>query len=921
MKTLRSASFLAPALCVLVLSAAAPAAADLRGDFREPPAEFKAMPLWHLNGTLTPEGIAEQMRASRDVSGFGGVTVLPVHETRPAYLSDEYFARYGEILKAARESGMRVVFYDDTGFPSGSAGGQLQRLFPNDVRKRLDKAEQEVTGPAAYARDLPPGVLMAAVAMNTQTLERVNLAASVADGKLAWAVPAGRWKIMVFSCVNVGNLVDYLCPESVDKFLTLTYDEYYKRFAPDFGKTIRMTFYDDVGFYAFPRPWTGAYNEKFRKANGSDPATLYPALWYDIGPETVAARVALFGFRAELMAEGYPRRAGDWARAHGIESSGHPPGNYDPCPVDMSCDIFKFYRHSDIPLMDAIFYHGHGRNGFKLVSSAADVYDRPRVAAEECGAYAEADFDAAKLYRTAMETFERGANVVLPHGMWYDPQHVRIPPLISHFSDKLRPALPDYNRWVGRCCRLLQGGRHVTEIALFYPIAALEAWHRFDAPENKHFGQFVPPESDYLAVSDALTCQVRRDFTFLHPDTLARQCVPDGATLRLTNAVNRQDYRVMIVPGEAVIPWESLRRIKDFYDRGGQVVATTRLPDRSAEPGHDADVAAAVKEMFGAAPAAGSSRVSPPFHVRIEVAGSTIKTYVGGTLVDTTVDDTFAQGGVGFRESDDERAEFAHAAVRSPEGKVLLRDDFDGGLDRWQNTSNAVVRGGLLALHDNQTFRSKDGADWRDYSFDVDLQADDTRVGLVFRARDDRNCYMWQVSPDTRQLHPHKRVNGGWHSIKNIKLEETVDTAVRPFQSHTNAAGGRAWFAPQPTAGTLAAILAEAMPVPDVAFEPNQPVGGKGVLSYLHKQNEGRDLYFFANSSDQTVDVFVRLRGKLAPEAWDPHTGAMSPAEDVSHLDDHGEPVTRVRLRLAPVKSLFLVGGVGQQGGAAVNGG
>jgi len=83
------------------------------------------------------------------------------------------------------------------------------------------------------------------------------------------------------------------------------------------------------------------------------------------------------------------------------------------------------------------------------------------------------------------------------------------------------------------------GGRHVTRSPLFYPIAAWSV-APFRRAGEQHFGQFVPPESDYLAVSDALTCQVRRDFTFLHPDTLAGQCVLDGAALRLTNAVNHR---------------------------------------------------------------------------------------------------------------------------------------------------------------------------------------------------------------------------------------------------------------------------------------------------------------------------------------------------------------------------------------------
>ena len=42
---------------------------------------------------------------------------------------------------------------------------------------------------------------------------------------------------------------------------------------------------------------------------------------------------------------------------------------------------------------------------------------------------------------------------------------------------------------------------------------------------------------------------------------------------------------------------------------------------------------------------------------------------------------------------------------------------------------------------------------------------------------------------------------------------------------------------------------------------------------------DGRNLFFFANSSDATIDTHVRLRGKLAVESWDPHRGGISKAE------------------------------------------
>jgi hypothetical protein len=49
----------------------------------------------------------------------------------------------------------------------------------------------------------------------------------------------------------------------------------------------------------------------------------YPALWYDIGPDTAAARNALFGYRAYLFATNFVKRIEDFCEAHGIKAGGH----------------------------------------------------------------------------------------------------------------------------------------------------------------------------------------------------------------------------------------------------------------------------------------------------------------------------------------------------------------------------------------------------------------------------------------------------------------------------------------------------------------------------------------------------------------------------------------------------------------------
>ena len=161
-----------------------------------------------------------------------------------------------------------------------------------------------------------------------------------------WEAPPGRWKIMIFTCVPDGarGLVDYLDPDAVRKFISLTYEKYYERFPQHFGKTIDSAFYDEPTFHWVQggRAWTPRFNESFKQKHGYDPALLYPALWFDIGPDTAAARNALFGLRAELFATGFVKTAQPTGAArHGIELTGHVDQEEIVNPVGLCGDLIK----------------------------------------------------------------------------------------------------------------------------------------------------------------------------------------------------------------------------------------------------------------------------------------------------------------------------------------------------------------------------------------------------------------------------------------------------------------------------------------------------------------------------------------------------------------------------------------------------
>ncbi len=722
---------------------------NLVNDFRNPPKQYKPMPFWHINGELTPQGIRKQMKDAKELAGFSGISLLPLAPkkngkpgTTPKFLSKEYLERFQDVLDTAEELDMQVILYDDNDFPSGMAGGKLGELFPQHTMKRLDKVERSIKGPANFEDYVPDGKLLSVVAMNQKTLERIELSEFLKDGLLSWKIPQGAWKIMYFVMVKDSYhkafpVVDYLDTTAVRKMIELTYDEYYNRFGTYFGKTIKMTFFDDVGFWKHPRTWTGLFNGKFEELNGYDPKPYYPALWYDIGPKTQSVRHAFFNTRAELLAEGFPKLVGQWTQEHGVLDTGHPPGNYDPTPIDMNGDIFKFYRHTAVPLTDAIIAYQFGQNGHKLISSAADYYDKPVVATEIYGAYKEKSFDSLMLYRPMMDLFVRGVNFVVPHGLWYNPEQVYISPLVSPYSDKIAPALPSYSEFVGRSCMLLQGGRRVADIGVLYPFEELAGWYRFEDPDDTRQGFFVSPETDYPRVSGLLTNDIRQDFTVIHPELFLNKkyTIEDGG-VTLNNKVNIQKYKVLILSGCKVISYKTLEKIKDFYQSGGLVISTTQLPFKSSEMGEDKKVKDLISDIFGIDPLSSNSSTT---------------------------------------------------------------------------------------------------------------------------------------------------------------------------QEKTNGNGGRAIFIPSPKTQNLSEVI-KGHVIPDVQFSPNPVLSTDlGKFSYIHKIKDGRHIYYFANSSDETIITEVTLTGKRHLTEANPHSGNITELKNIAHFQKDGQYYTKCRLKLNPVSSIFWV--------------
>ncbi|MFC4312027.1 glycosyl hydrolase [Steroidobacter flavus] len=644
------------------------------------------------------------------------------------YMTPEWFAAMRELLEVAKRNGRFATFYDEAGFPSGSADHTIPaRLYRKLIRREEVTISPSQTFVVEFSADTRP---FAVVALDSTTGKRVDLLSQAANDRILWIAPKGNWRVQSYyigtsTAKPLGpdyyGTADYLDPDASRWFIENVYDRAHRGLSEFFGSTIRYTFFDDVGIYSDEKTWHPAVAERFEKITGQ-PATLYyPALWDDIGPDTAAARVGFFKARAELLGETFPKLITDWAHAHGVKSTGHAPGNYDLQPTDTIGDPFKFYAYTDMPMADVLWGIGFARGGFKLISSVSAQRDLPLTAAEAFSVNNDANG-----YRRMIELYTRGFNHFITG---------------ARQPSKPRGTGAELNRWAGRSSYLLQGGKHVADIAIVFPIESLQAFYSFNAPGNSAglpAGVHAYRDADYQAVGEMLHSELHRDFTFVHPDALGGDKLQvRGNELVMQNKMNRESYRVVILPGGEVLSVAALEKIKAFYDAGGTVVATSLLPKRSAEFGADARVKELVAAIFGDTP--GDAR-----------------------------------------------------------------------------------------------------------------------------------------EPEIRR----------------------------------NTAGGQAVFLAQPSAALLAATFDRLELHPDVAFHDNPtPSSGNGVFGYIHRQRDGKDIYYFGNSSDTPVETIVSLRGRLSRlQLWNPHDGKVTDVSGIKYRSMSGGTVTEFRLSVPAVSSVAIVG-------------
>ena len=889
--------------------------ATLEKHFAQPPIANNSRPLWFWNEVPTKEETQTQIKACA-ASGYAGLGILPAFpQNEMKFMSPEFLEQYKVAADTAKECGLKLCLYDEYWFPSGSAGGLLKEQHSEHLCKRLDMVQAIPDADGNVSLTLPEGVLMGCVAMNMKTFTRQNITASVKNGVLQWRQPSGDsdpYTVMGFVCILDGerNLVDYLEPASVRIFVELTYAAYQRAMPEHFGTTIDSAFYDEPMLYTpgAGRAWTPKFNEYFEKRFGYDPIPLYPAMFMDIGPDTASARNALFGFRATLFSEGFVKTITDWLKPYNIPLTGHVDQEEVVNPTGVSGDAIKFFEYQPILGLDQIFQYGRGSCMYKLISSAAANYDRHLVMSETYGA--TANMPIANLYKEVFDQAAKGVNMFVPHAVWYDSQgRQTMPPDLSPRDKQYGPALPAYNNYVGRVQTLLQQpGTTVADIAILYPIESLQSTYHFGGPHAAYTGGVSAVEDNYMRIGEYLSLVLRRDFFYLHPETLQQRCtvIPKSqenpqALLRLNNKVNPVEFRTLILPSMEVIGLETLRKIHAFQQGGGNVVALGYLPKGAAEKGKDAEVLDLLGKIFGEQ-ALGISRS--------DFGKQSLQSFR------VEASSQWAEGGYSPEQAFDGKLETRWNSLDGDEGGQWLKVLFPEPVEI--ATVVLCEPYDRVAQFQIQTFDAKKN-DWVTQAAGAQINQ---RQEVTFPAVKTKELRILFAHPNQRSVSISEVEifdGAGWNLLRRDLMQGMglmgLSHEVMPMCTGiTPSSGGRVVvihenpILPLHRSHRLLRSALGDLGLGDVQFfnEESLPAGSPtGAFMYLHRIIHGRDVYFFTNSTEETVETTVILRDPQQRQfaMWNPHDGSR-----VDVKESHSNGLTAIPLKLGPVESRFLIG-------------
>ena len=554
--------------------------------FRNPGSEYRGAPFWAWNCALDKDELLWQLEVLKEM-GLGGAHMHVRTGMATPYLSDEHMALVRACVDKCKQEKMLAWLYDEDRWPSGAAGGLLTKDPQYRARHLLLTTKSYGNAPVEYIQDASArsgrsenGKLLACYDVRLD--ENGCLAGVECIGKDAPA-KGRKWFAYVETdrpnpWYNNQTYANTLDPETIKRFVEITYERYLQTVGEDFGNTVPAIFTDEPQFsrkttLSFAQeekdvmlPWTDDLPETFRAAYGEDLVAHLPELLWELPDGKVSLiRYHYHDHIAERFAQAFADTCGRWCDAHGLMLTGHmmeePTLHSQTAALG---EAMRSYRSFQLPGIDMLCARFEFTTA-KQAQSAVHQFGRCGMTSELYGVTGwDFDFRGHKIHGDWQAAL--GVTVRVQHLSWVSMKGEAkrdYPASISYQS----PWWHDYAYVENHFARLntaLTRGKPVVRVGVIHPV---ESYWLHWGPSEQTFGVRQQLDEHFQNLTDWLL-NGSIDFDFISESLLPEQCKKGGAPLQ----VGEMAYDAIVVPGCETLRTTTLERLEAFRENGGKLI-------------------------------------------------------------------------------------------------------------------------------------------------------------------------------------------------------------------------------------------------------------------------------------------------------------------------------------------------------------
>ena len=542
--------------------------------------------------------------------GYGGI-VSNVNFNQQ-YLKDEAeFSLLRDTYLYAKDKDMTLWIYDEYQWPSGSAYGQVldtnaawRATGIEHFQLRLDKAKYTYSPRAGL--DLK--IMLATVKSDGKTwtpeADGANLSFDLTGeikGECILDIYVLRYTDdHVEDRTDFSTLyhVDTLRPDSVARFIELTHKHYKDSFGQDFSM-VEAFFTDepsqgnrDLENYVV---WTEGLDVKFKETYGYE--LQLPLLFEGRDEQAQRTRIHYYSLVASLFKQSYIDQITQWCEQNGTASSGHLlfEENMNDHVETYGGDFMQIIGGMTIPGVDVLWIHPDdllsqcfvgNHLGVRFVASAARNAGKKDVMIE----YNPSAVETENFKNNKLGASIGGATLTRLFG-------TTVYNVINPQRDYTNKEINQINDYVGRLNTILDGTVEAGDLAIYYPIATIQALHNADDVHSSAHGKdtaAVTLNDNYTAFClDLLQKQVL--YTIIDDQSICAATVTADGRLVIGNG----SYRTLVLAYGEYISADAAEKLAIFKQAGGNVVfvATTYEDYKATDLDGNERVSAAMQQL------------------------------------------------------------------------------------------------------------------------------------------------------------------------------------------------------------------------------------------------------------------------------------------------------------------------------------